>query len=315
MSSLQSVLTRINENIKRELTNFVFYDAETGEINKITNAPEETTGLECIEVPHDVVKEIIIGRHKSSEYIVAFDKTTRSVGVKKKEDVVRRLKGFKQILRNTITQDQYDQEIQNQQNEAINEKPIYEGIFVDVWYNDLEHLPGQHVWYNNTVFRIKEHQEKNTAFRKSNADLIVENVKLFDDINKELFFDKNIGAGDIFLDNNKLYMFKQSVVNADTDLMIIQDIKNRKWVVRLSNKVYKSLKELSKSENNYIMSFSITEKNDPNVLYRSLELSVRDLIHSKMVDIPFQYQWEQDNKQVSMFVERYFDSYFYGVLE
>lgn len=314
MNNLKFVIDRINQNIKKEATNFVFYEADTGEIRKITNAFEESKECDCIEVPHDAVKDIITGRHKSSDYVVIFEPTTKSVSVKRKEDVTQKVKGYKQVTKEIISKDLYNNEILSQKEDAKNEVPIYKDIFVDVWYNELEHYQGQHVWYNNTVYRLKENQEKNTAFRKSNADKILEGVKLFDDQNKDLFFDKSIGPGDKFLDKNRLYMFKQSIVNSDTDLMIIQDIKNKKWVILLSNKVYRMLREINKSNGNYTMSFSVTENNDPNVLYRSLEVQIKDLLLSKMIEIPFQYDWEHSGKNVSIYVERYFDSYFYGVV-
>lgn len=314
MNNLKFVLDKINDNIKKEATNFVFYKSDTGEIRKISNSFEGNKDIDCIEVPHDAVKDIIVGRHKSSDYVVMFDPATKSVSVKKKEDISQRFRGYTQVVREFISEDLYNNEILSQKEDAKNEVPIYKDIFVDVWYNELEHYQGQHVWYNNTVYRLKENQEKNTAFRKSNADKILEGVKLFDDQNTDLFFDKSIGPGDKFLDNNRLYLFKQSIVNSDTDLMILQDIKNKKWVIVLSNKVYRMLKEITKNNSNYTISFSVTENNDPNILYRSLEVKIKDLLLSKMIEIPFQYDWEFDGKKVSIYVEKYFDSYFYGVV-
>ena len=84
--------------------------------------------------------------------------------------------------------------------------PIYEGIHVDVWYKELSHKAGQHIWHNGTVYRLKKDQKANTNFKKSNTDIIVEDVILFEDENNMLKFDDPKIKGDKFLSFNKLYI-------------------------------------------------------------------------------------------------------------
>lgn len=84
-------------------------------------------------------------------------------------------------------------------------KEIYKGVHVDVWYKELEHLAGQHVFYDNNVYKIKNKQPKNTDFDYNNCDLVLKSVKLLNDKNPNLNFEKIIDIGDNFLDNNKLY--------------------------------------------------------------------------------------------------------------
>lgn len=86
--------------------------------------------------------------------------------------------------------------------------PAYEGIFVDIWYNELPHLSGQHVFYDNAVYRIKEDQSADTDFNNENVDILVENVKLLADSNSNIKIDKP-NAGDIVLKFNHLYIAKQ----------------------------------------------------------------------------------------------------------
>jgi len=315
MDSLKSVLETISKSINKTNINFVYYDNNTGEIKRITNNYEETDDLVCIEVPHDTVKDIITGLHRIEDYVVSYDKETKSVSVKHKDVIKDKVNYFFQVQKQTINKNDYERHVKNKDNVYDGQIPIYQDIFVDVWYNELEHYAGQHVWYNNSVYKIKQYQEANTDFKRSNADVLLEYVKLFNDKNNDLFFDKNIEGGDKFLSFNKLYLYKQSLLDTDVDMLIIQHLQDSKWKIFLSEKVFKTLKELYRSENSYEMKLSITANNDPNILYRSLELNVNDLIVSKIVEIPFEYDWEKNGKSVSIFVDKYFDSYFYGVVQ
>ena len=84
-------------------------------------------------------------------------------------------------------------------------KEEYPGVFVDVWYQELEHLAGQHVWIEDTVYKVIEDQEANTEFRLDNAELICNNVKLYKDENKALETIGEPGIGDTYISDNKLY--------------------------------------------------------------------------------------------------------------
>jgi hypothetical protein len=95
--------------------------------------------------------------------------------------------------------------------------PEYVGVNVDIWYDKLEHYPGQHVWINNIVYRIKEYQEANTYFNINNAVVVVNNVKLYNDTNIALSFAKNLTEGDIVLDNNSLYSVSYTIEEFEAD--------------------------------------------------------------------------------------------------
>lgn len=86
---------------------------------------------------------------------------------------------------------------------------IYDGVTVDVWYNELSHLAGQHVWKDKTVFRLKDDQPANTDFTIDNADIVETNVLLYEDENKFLSFEKAVQQGNKLLINNKLYLYTQ----------------------------------------------------------------------------------------------------------
>ena len=65
-------------------------------------------------------------------------------------------------------------------------KEQFKGIHVDVWYDELEHLEGQHVWKDDNVYRVLKDQEVNTEFNLDNLDCVATNIQLLEDENKEL---------------------------------------------------------------------------------------------------------------------------------
>lgn len=86
-------------------------------------------------------------------------------------------------------------------------KEEYPGVFVDVWYKELTHIKGQHVYYNNNVYKVLETSSPGKDFEEDKYQLLVENVKLLDDKNKLLEFNR-ANKDDIVLDMNKLYSIK-----------------------------------------------------------------------------------------------------------
>ena len=84
----------------------------------------------------------------------------------------------------------------------------FEGVHVDIWYDDLEHLAGQHVWIENKVYILLKDQDAGTEFDLENTDLIVEDVLLYEDRNmtdSKLKYAKELKVGDLFLYNNNLF--------------------------------------------------------------------------------------------------------------
>ena len=108
-------------------------------------------------------------------------------------------------------------------------KPEYEGIHVDVWYDELEHLAGQHVWKDNVVYKILEDQNKNTEFNLANCQLILEDVLLYSDQNDTLPTVKEVLIGDIILDNNKIYSLTKDETEdfPDNGFLIVASVHKR----------------------------------------------------------------------------------------
>lgn len=93
---------------------------------------------------------------------------------------------------------------------SYNNEPKYERQFkaiqhVDVWYDNVEHFKGQHVWYKNTIYIMMENQSAGTAFNERNTNIVAREVLLIDDSNKSLKFDLP-ETGKLALVNNKIML-------------------------------------------------------------------------------------------------------------
>ena len=239
--------------------------------------------------------------------------------------------------------------------EKVVMQPEYVGVHVDVWYKELFHLAGQHVWINGVVYKLLNDQDSGTDFTMDNSEKIIGNVKLFNDENKMLETNKALVKGDVILDNNKLYSvdfeeqemdendistffyFNSTITTTIDDLIPVTDLKNGQKLLsgkRLYHLVFNKDYDIIVRQNtqdkvwdmvinpytkkflknsNEILHFSITSKYDPNILYRSLEFNVGELIEKSAV-IPFMYDIESSAENVSIYTAKYFDSYAHEVI-
>jgi hypothetical protein len=272
---------------------------------------------------------------------------------------------------------------QNQSTEKLTMQPEYAGVHVDVWYKELSHLAGQHVWLNGTVYKLLEDQAAATEFTMDNAQAIVDNVKLYADENKGLETVQNVVVGDMLLDNNRLctvqllveefdkdktsifffntassmiYYNNNNVIEADLssihetivykdlklnltktadlkngqrilsgkelyqvqidkeyDIIVQQNTISKTWNVVI-NPYTKKFLLTSGYKSQETLYLSITSKYDPNILYRSLEFKVSDLLDEFKSVIPFIYDIECDEHNVSIYTAKYFDSYAHEVI-
>jgi len=78
-------------------------------------------------------------------------------------------------------------------------EPVYEGIDIDKWYPNLPYLVGQHVWYENTLYRCHTEYKEKEEFNIEQYDIILENIRDGDIL-------EEISKGDIVLFNRTLWM-------------------------------------------------------------------------------------------------------------
>jgi hypothetical protein len=97
------------------------------------------------------------------------------------------------------------------------------------------------------------------------------------------------------------------------DIIICQDTVNKVWKIIINSTIKKVLTSTT-INTDYILYFSITSKNDPNILYRSLEFTVSNLVDTDGLTIPFKYDIESSFDDVSIYTSKYFDSYLHEVI-
>lgn len=101
-------------------------------------------------------------------------------------------------------------------------------------------------------------------------------------------------------------------IESNPDLIIIQNFKNKEWEMRIDD----SLLSMSYTEaHNYKkVLFSITSENDPNIVYRTLNVDLNELLTAQSLSYPFQYESEKHYNNVSIYTPKYFNTYSHEVI-
>ena len=94
----------------------------------------------------------------------------------------------------------------------------------------------------------------------------------------------------------------------DADVQIIQDIPNTCWKVMLGNSLKENIKKKGINLNvNFL--FSITDKGDPNVLYKTLSVHIGKTLSDNYCIVPFDMPFELTDSSISIYTSRRFDTY------
>ena len=108
--------------------------------------------------------------------------------------------------------------------------------------------------------------------------------------------------------SNKFYQIPKTTKD-NYDLKIIQNNKNREWIIQIDESLL-DLKDVI-SFRNKKMRFSVTHKNDPNILYRKIIVNLDDLLKNMCVSYPFKSNKEIE--EVSVYTPKYFKFYIHEV--
>ena len=100
---------------------------------------------------------------------------------------------------------------------------------------------------------------------------------------------------------------------ANADITITQNIKDTCWKVQVGGDLKANIFAQKVSLNNAI-SFSITKVNDPNILYKTLQLDFAKLENNKYAIIPFTADFEFLGEPISIYTMKKFDKYYYEVI-
>lgn len=101
--------------------------------------------------------------------------------------------------------------------------------------------------------------------------------------------------------------------NDNADLVIEQNYKNNTWKVSIEDNTLSFIKTHGLSVYDKIL-LSVTKKDDPNILYRSMYIDIGKLIE-KSIDIPFKFEFEFKHTDVSIYTNKYFETYSYKVVK
>lgn len=97
------------------------------------------------------------------------------------------------------------------------------------------------------------------------------------------------------------------------DLTIEQDFNTNSWNVSVNVDTLDFVKNHGLSLYDKIL-LSVTAKDDPNILYRTLYVDLGILVE-QTISIPFKFEFEHTRKHVSIYTNKYFDSYSYKVTQ
>ena len=147
-------------------------------------------------------------------------------------------------------------------------------------------------WEDDTLLRFNTIDPSDYAILKNDLKLIDQ---------------QDLINGSKVLLGKKLY---QVQLDASYDIIVTQDKKQKLWTLEL-NPATLTYMQLTRSDLNDVLYFSITAKHDPNILYKSLKLPMSSF--EKNLVIPFDYDSEMDD--VSLYTAKYFDSYAHEVIE
>jgi hypothetical protein len=99
--------------------------------------------------------------------------------------------------------------------------------------------------------------------------------------------------------------------DADADITIVQDKKQRVWRLVLGDNLLKSVTDQGLTVDPTAQYYSVTKKHDPNILYRLLKFNKQDNEYT----VPFNHDFEIDNLSLSIYTVRKFSTYAYEVID
>lgn len=107
--------------------------------------------------------------------------------------------------------------------------------------------------------------------------------------------------------NEFIYEIPEKEIN-DTDIDLVQDIPNACWKIKIGKGLKQSIKSKGVNLNSNMM-FSVTEKGDPNILYKTLSAHIGQALSDNYYIVPFTMPFESTPCPISVYTARKFDTY------
>lgn len=105
--------------------------------------------------------------------------------------------------------------------------------------------------------------------------------------------------------NDFIYEIKQS---NNAQITVVQNCKQSLWTVQIAKKLKDVLKEKG-ARLEEILFFSVTSKSNPNVLLRTFQCSLADLVAQESISFEFKSKKELDKNSISVYTNRKFEFY------
>ena len=107
----------------------------------------------------------------------------------------------------------------------------------------------------------------------------------------------------------KEFIYQIPLTNIDdADITVIQDIDNTCWKILIGKEFKKSLRDKGIALNSTLY-FSVTAKNDPNILYKLMSCNFAQSVKQNYFVIPFTEKFEYELSNISVYTVRLFDTY------
>jgi len=94
----------------------------------------------------------------------------------------------------------------------------------------------------------------------------------------------------------------------NADITVLQDIPNSCWKILLGKSLNQNLKQQGVRLNREI-TFSVTAKHDPNVLYKTLSVDFSRVVRDNYAVVPFDMKFEEEIQDISVFTAKMFEKY------
>ena len=109
------------------------------------------------------------------------------------------------------------------------------------------------------------------------------------------------------LGNYEYVLYKIPQVLADSDFKIIKSNQDSSWVISISEETRSFINQKSLKILDTVL-LHITKKDDPNILYRNIYVKLAKLAEQDIY-IPFESKYENKCKDLSIYTNKYFDTY------
>lgn len=181
-------------------------------------------------------------------------------------------------------------------------------VYFDIETGNVLQITNEKINDNNLSYIIVSTEDVETIIsgeESFESCAVVYNTKL-----KLYELQRNTIEQPVYNVNDLIYEITGSVKNPD--IQVIQDLKNTCWKFLISKDLRANLVD-NKVSLKVNLGFSITQKNNPNVLYKTLTFPFSQLVNDYYVVLDFKNNFEFNGDPISLYTIKRFDSYSYEI--